>query len=144
MRHGVKKTKFSSGKDANKMLLRKLVSNFLGNGFLKTTNVKAKVLKSELESLVTKMKVRKESNKNVLISYLNDKKLVEECFKTIGPALTSINGGYVRVIKLGQRDSDGTNMARVEWAYPVVKEDIKKESKDDKKQSVAVKKAEEK
>lgn len=136
MRHGVKKIKFNFGKDANKALIRKLAVNFLDKGYLQTTLSKAKVLKPHLEKLVTKMKSKSESNKNFLLRYLSDKKIVDDGFERIGPALSKVQGGYVRIIKLGMRGSDGSFMAKVEWAYPVVKEEktlkVKKVKADEK------------
>jgi len=129
MRHKVKKIKFNFGKDANRALIRKLAVNFLDKGYLQTTLAKAKVLKSHLEKLVTKMKLKSEANKNFLLKYLASKKVVDDGFTRVGPALFKIQGGYVRIIKLGPRSSDGSPMAKVEWAYPVVKEIVKKETK---------------
>jgi len=122
MRHKVKKIKFNFGKDANKALMKKLAVNFLDKGYLETTLAKAKVLKSHLERLIFKMKLKNEANKNFLLKYLNNKKIVDDGFERIGPALSKIQGGYVRIMKLGVRSGDGSFMAKVEWAYPVVKE----------------------
>lgn len=121
MRHRVKKIKFNFGKDANKALIRKLAINFLDKGYLQTTLTKAKILKSYIEKLVTKMKIKNESNKNYLLKYLGNKKIVEDGFDRIGPALLKVQGGYVRIIKIGTRNNDGSLLAKIEWVYPVVK-----------------------
>ncbi|OQY67370.1 hypothetical protein B6D29_01875 [Microgenomates bacterium UTCPR1] len=126
MRHNVKKIKFNSGKDANRSLVRKLAVNFLDNGYLQTTLPKAKVLKTFIERMVTKMKVRSESNKNFLLKHLGSVKVVKDGFERVGPALVKIQGGYVRIVKIGTRTNDGSLVARVEWSYPVVKEIVKK------------------
>ena len=39
-------------------------------------------------------------------------------------ALKDKVGGYVRIVRLGMRHSDGSEMARLEWAYPVVKDKV--------------------
>lgn len=122
MKHRIKKIKFSYGRDANRMLMRKLAVNFLARGYLKTTISKARVLKTHLEKLVSKMKVKSEANKNYLLRYLGDKKAIDNGFKVIGPAFQKINGGYVRIVKIDMRSSDGTVMSKVEWAHPVVLE----------------------
>jgi len=132
MRHGVKKIKFNWGKDANKMLMRKLAINFLSKNYLQTTLSKAKALKPYLEKLVSKMKVKSEANKNYLLRYLGDEKIINNGFKVIGPALSKINGGYVRIVKMNMRSADGATMARIAWAYPVVLEEVKKIKKDEK------------
>ncbi|OGK25084.1 50S ribosomal protein L17 [Candidatus Roizmanbacteria bacterium RIFCSPLOWO2_01_FULL_37_13] len=133
MRHGVKKIKFRSGRDANKMLMRKLAVNFIRNAKIETTLSKAKVLKSVVEKLVEKAKVENEANKNYLLKNFTDKKIVAMIFKDVGQTLKDKVGGYVRIVKLGARHSDGTAMARLEWVYPVVtvkeKLETKKETK---------------
>ncbi|OGK17175.1 50S ribosomal protein L17 [Candidatus Roizmanbacteria bacterium RIFCSPHIGHO2_01_FULL_39_12c] len=119
MRHKVKKIKFKFGKDANKMLLRKLTRNFVTHGKIRTTLAKAKVLKSAVERLVEKTKVRSEANKNYLLKTLNDNKLVRRMFDQVGGALKDKVGGYVKIVRLGARQSDGAETAAVKWVYPV-------------------------
>jgi len=119
MRHGYSKIKFKDGQDADQMLVRKLATNFLMVGKLKTTIKKAKVLKTVLEKLIEKMKIKNEANKNYLLKILGDRELVERSFVDFGASFTKINGGYVRIVKIGVRDSDGSEMVVVEWAYPI-------------------------
>ena len=98
----------------------KLIRNFITHGKLKTTLKKAKVLKSEIEKFVEKTKIKTEANKNFLLWTLNDKKLVKSAFEQIGATLKDKVGGYVRVVKLGFRLSDGSEIAQLEWVYPVL------------------------
>ncbi len=119
MWHRIKKIKFRAGKDANKMLVKKLVLNFLERGKITTTLKKTKVLKSVIEKLVEKAKEQSEANKNYLLHYITDKKITKFLFGTVGPTLKKTVGGYVRVVRLGLRDSDGSEQARLEWAYPI-------------------------
>ena len=114
MIHSVNKIKFKSGKDANEMLIRKLAFNFFQSGRMVTTLKKAKVMKTTVDILVGKMKEKKESNKNWLLRYMPDIKTVNILFDQVGPSIQNISGGFVRVIKLNQRDSDGTLMAQLE------------------------------
>ncbi|MCR4277312.1 MAG: 50S ribosomal protein L17 [Candidatus Roizmanbacteria bacterium] len=122
MRHGVKKIKFSNGVDSNRALVRKLAVNFFLNGKLSTTLPKAKAIKPVLERLVEKMKVKTEANINYLKQKLDNKEVIEMAYKDISPVVAKINGGYVRIIKLGQRESDGAETARIEWVYPIIKQ----------------------
>lgn len=123
MRHRVKKIKFSHGRDANRMLVRKLAKNFVTNAKIETTLKKAKVLKSIVERLADKSKVETEANKNYLLSALNDKALVARMFKEVGSGFKDKVGGYVRVVKLGIQRADGAEMARLEWTHPIVIEE---------------------
>jgi len=120
MHHRIKKVKFKGGYDANKMLIKKLAFNFLMTGQIKTTLIKAKVLKSKIERLVEKMKEENEKNKYFFLRYFGKKKILPLLFKIVGPVFKEVKGGYVRIIKIGQRDSDGAPMAKVEWTKPVV------------------------
>ncbi|MBI3366520.1 50S ribosomal protein L17 [Candidatus Roizmanbacteria bacterium] len=130
MYHRIKKIKFRAGKDANRMLVKKLLFNFLSVGKITTTLKKTKVLKSVVEKLVEKAKKNTEANKNYILRLITDKKTIRFLFDTIGPTLRDKNGGYVKVVRLGSRSSDGSEMARLEWAYPIVIEtSIKEPSK---------------
>ena len=120
MRHGVKSYSFRGGSDANKMLLRKLVVNFLAHGILTTTETKAKMTKSTLDRLIEKAKVRTEANRNYLLKNIAQPSVVEYLFTEVGPAIKDIKGGYIRIIKMGYRASDGARSAKLSWAHPIV------------------------
>lgn len=122
MRHRVKKIKFRDGYDANRALVRKLAVNFFLKGKLTTTLVKAKAMKPVIEKLIEKMKVKTESNLNYLRQKLNNNEVIAIAYKDISPVIGKINGGYIRIIKLGRRESDGSEMGRIEWAYPIIKQ----------------------
>ncbi len=125
MYHRVKKIKFRAGTDANKMLVKKLVFNFLTAGKIATTLKKVKVLKSVIEKLVEKAKEKNEANKNYILRYVTDKRIIQLLSETIGPTLKDKTGGYVKTVRLGVRSSDGSEIARLEWAYPIVLEEKK-------------------
>lgn len=122
MRHGVSKIKVRAGKDANKMLVRKLTRGFLLAGNLKTTLKKAKMIKSVIDNLVSKTKAETTANRNYIMSKVNDKKLTDRLFSEVGPAVKNVVGGYVKLVRLGVRLSDGSEIAQLKWAYPVIKE----------------------
>ncbi len=134
MRHRVKKIKFRFGKDHNKMLMRKLVVNFLQHNKLTTTLPKAKALKSYLEKVISKAREKTEANKNALLKYVGNPRWVDYLFEKVGPAFKERIGGYVRVVKLLPRESDGAKMARVEWVDKELKaQSAKVKAKNDKK-----------
>ena len=122
MRHRVKKIKFSNGIDANRARIRKLAVNFFLKGKLTTTLSKARAIKPVIERLIEKMKIRTEANVNYLKQKLDNKEVIEMAYKDISPIIAKINGGYVRVVKLGQRESDGAELGRIEWVYPIIKQ----------------------
>ena len=120
MRHGFKKPKFGQGKDADRALMRKLIVNFLMAGKIKTTLVKARALRPEVERLVGKIKAMSQADRNNLLNKFGDLKALEDRFKDIRQALASISSGYTRIVKLVKRASDGAEVGELSWAYPVI------------------------
>jgi len=120
MKHRSKKIKFGYGIDANRMLFRKLMLNFLQNAKLTTTLSKAKALKSSLERVISRSRVKSEANKNYLLKFFPKRVVNEVMFDQVGTAFSKLTGGYVRVIRLNERITDGAMVARVEWAHPIV------------------------
>lgn len=126
MKHRTGKVKFGSGNDENKMLLRKLASNFLVAGKMETTKSKAKVAQSAVERMVTKAKTKTEADKNYILKHVTTKKVADLLLNQIVAQLKDVKSGYTRVVRLGKRMTDGADLARLEWAYPVVLEAAKK------------------
>lgn len=120
MRHTIKKIKFGVGQDAGEMLLRKLAMQFLATGKVETTEKRIKILKSHIERIVEKTKEQTEANKNFLLKTLGSVKILGRLFNDIGPVVKKRAGGYVRLVKLPQRISDGSFVARLEWVDPIV------------------------
>lgn len=127
MIHPTKKAKFQHGKDADSMLIKKLVSNFLRHGSLITTLKKAKATKTAVERLVEKAKNKTESNKNYLLKTVSNRETISFLFEEVGPSLREKKGGYVRVLKLGERASDGALCGKLEWTHPIVSKKEKNE-----------------
>jgi|GEM_PF-436032 len=120
MRHRTNKFTFGAGIDANSMMMRKLMKNFIRSSHIETTITRAKALKVYMDRIVSKTRVYSEANKNYLLRYFPEKKYQRVLFNQIGPAVAKISGGYVRIVRLGRRNNDGALMARLEWAHPVV------------------------
>ena len=72
---------------------------------------------------------------------LNDPETISFLFKEVGPVIKDKIGGYVRIVKLGARDSDSAQIAQCEWVYPIVLpnkpgKDAKKNTPADMKNSI--------
>jgi len=105
--------KFSRKKDQRRALLKSLARSIFVFGKIKTTEAKAKEVSSFAEKCITKAKKGDLSARRILLRYFSEeivKKLIEE----IGPKYKERNGGYTRIINLGQRKSDGAKMAIIE------------------------------
>jgi large subunit ribosomal protein L17 len=91
---------------------------------IKTTIAKAKETRVVVERLITKAKnavaaETEETGKNVhvrrnVFSFLRDRTAVVTLFNDIAPKVSTRPGGYTRVVKLGQRQGDGAEMAIIE------------------------------
>ena len=96
-----------------KALFRVLVNNFFMQEKIKTTEAKAKELRSIAEKMITKAKKGDLANRRLLAQDLTPvmtKKIMSE----IAPRYLERQGGYTRIIKLGPRNSDGAHMAIIE------------------------------
>ena len=65
--------------------------------------------------MVTKAKVNSTHNRRVVFSYLKDKEAIKELFDVISAKVQDRPGGYLRIVKLPFRPSDGAEMAMVEF-----------------------------
>ena len=113
MRKLNKGRKFSRKVGPRKMLLRVLVNNFLLHEKIKTTEAKAKELRSIAEKMITKAKDSTLSNRRILAKDLTPK-LTKKIIDEVAPRYKERQGGYTRIIKLGPRNSDGAKMAIIE------------------------------
>ncbi len=114
MRHAKKGRKFGRERDQRKALKNIMAADLIIKEKIKTTEAKAKELKPYLEKLITKAKKVNLARQRDLARFLNDqarKKLIKE----IAPRYKDRPGGYLRIIKLGPRESDSAKMALIEF-----------------------------
>ena len=105
--------KLSLKKGPRMLLLRVLVNNFFLHEKIKTTEAKAKELRSIAERMITKAKDANLANRRLLAKELtpeNTKKIIDK----IAPSFASRQGGYTRIMKLGPRNSDSAKMVIIE------------------------------
>ncbi len=115
MRHHNNKRKFGREKTQRSALMRSLARNLIRDSRIKTTGAKAKELRPFVEKLVTKAKIATVASRRLINSRImgapETKKLVDE----IAPKYKNRNGGYIRIIKLPNRDLDGSTMSLIEF-----------------------------
>ena len=63
------------------------------------------------------------------VSFLMAKEFYNTLPERFKHQIKKIAGGYVRIVRLGARESDGTEVARLEWAYPILVEKPKQDDK---------------
>ena len=84
-------------------------------GRIKTTYAKAKAITSLIEKLVTKAKDGSRSSINQIYSFLNKKEPVRILLNDIAPRFKEKIGGYVRMVRQGQRAGDNAQEVLMEW-----------------------------
>jgi len=95
-------------------MLRNLVTDFLDHGRLMTTLPKAKEVRPLAEKMITLGKRDNLHARRQLQSYLLREAVAKKVFETIAPRFADRNGGYSRIIKLGNRKGDGADLAIIE------------------------------
>ena len=97
-----------------KMILANLVASLIAAEGIVTTEAKAKLLRPVAEKVITKAKKGGVHNHRQVVAYLRDKDMAHKLFEEIGPRYADRNGGYTRILKLGPRRSDSTEMVFLE------------------------------
>ncbi|RJP68472.1 MAG: 50S ribosomal protein L17 [Candidatus Abyssobacteria bacterium SURF_17] len=114
MRHRNKKGKLGRTSAHREALLSNLAASLIMNGRITTTVAKTKALRSVAEKLITLGKKQDINARRQAAAILKDKRAVKKLFSEIGPQFDSRNGGYTRIIRMGQRTGDGAPMAILE------------------------------
>ncbi|HJN62417.1 MAG TPA: 50S ribosomal protein L17 [Candidatus Parcubacteria bacterium] len=113
MKKRKKGRKFSRKKNQRKALFKALISALVLHEKIKTTEAKAKEIRSMIEKFITRAKKGDIHSRRLLASFFSPrivKKLVDE----ISPKYKTRKGGYTRIIKLGPRRSDGAKIVIIE------------------------------
>ena len=98
-----------------KALLANMSCSLIQHKRITTTLAKAKALRSYVEPLITKSKDDSTHSRRIIFSYLKDKTAVAELFRTIAPKIADRPGGYLRILHVGFRQGDGSEMALIEF-----------------------------
>jgi large subunit ribosomal protein L17 len=115
MRHQKNRHKLSRDAAHRKALLANLSKELIEHERIETTVAKAKAVKPEVEKLITLARRGDLHARRQALSALGqDKFAVYKLFEEIAPRYTERPGGYTRILKLGPRKSDATEMALLE------------------------------
>ena len=136
MKKNVFGRKLSRDKEERKALFKSLMTALILEESIQTTEAKAKAIRADIEKLVTKAKNLEKGALLVLEKNL-PKKAFDKMVKEIGPRFAKRNGGYTRIVKIGERFGDNSPLVIIEWVekgeviLPVKKEKVKKEAKEE-------------
>lgn len=126
-------------RDANerKALFKTLASSLVMTERIETTEAKAKAIRPYVEKLVTKAKKRNSEARQFVEPYLT-KLATDKVISDMSVRFANRNGGYTRIIKLGNRFFDNAPVVMMEW---VEKKPVQIESKKKTKAQKTEKKA---
>ena len=115
MRHGKQRGKLSRDSAHRKALMMNLSREVIDHERIQTTEAKATAVKPELERLITLAKRGDQHARRQAMARLGqDKFIVYKLFEELAPRYAEREGGYTRILKLGPRKSDATEMVYLE------------------------------
>jgi large subunit ribosomal protein L17 len=115
MRHQRNRHQLSRDSAHRKALLTNLSKQLIEHERIETTVTKAKAVKPEVEKLITLARRGDlHARRQALAALGQDKFAVYKLFEEIAPRYAERPGGYTRILKLGPRQSDATEMALIE------------------------------
>ena len=115
MRHRKKGRKLGRKNGNRRALLMNLASQLVVHKRIKTTDAKAKELRSFIEPLITLAKKDNLHSRRMVARKLPHKNIVKSLFKDVAPKYVDRPGGYTRIIKLGYRDNDRAPVSIIEF-----------------------------
>src|SRR5438270_11502924 len=115
MRHQRQRYQLSRSASHRKALLMNLSKEIIDHERVRTSEAKAKAVKPEIEKLITLAKRGDlHARRQALSTLAQDKFAVHKLFEELGPRYAQRAGGYTRILKLGPRRSDATEMGFIE------------------------------
>jgi large subunit ribosomal protein L17 len=143
MRHQIKTIKLGRSQAHRDALIANQIVSLIAEERIKTTLAKAKAVRPFAEKMVTLGKKNTLHARRTALAHLrHNEDAVARLFSEIAPRCAARKGGYTRIIKLGNRNSDAAPMAFLEWvdgpavvepaAAPEKKGDKKTKAKSDK------------
>lgn len=114
MRHRVSGRQLSRNSSHRSAMLRNMTTSLVEHEIIKTTLIKAKELRRVAEPLITLAKQDSVANRRLAFDRTRCKATVGKLFTELGPRYANRPGGYLRILKCGERAGDNAVMAYVE------------------------------
>lgn len=114
MRHRRQGPKLNRSSAHRKSLAANLATALFEHGRIETTAPKARLARGTAERAITLGKENTLHSRRQAISLLRNKPITYKLFDEIAPRFAEVQGGYTRILKLGQRPGDGSEMVLLE------------------------------
>lgn len=95
-------------------IIANLCKDLIRHEAVTTTQARAKVVQPHMERLISKAKRGDTHNRRLALRTLGDRELAYILFEELAPKFAERDGGYTRVVKLGNRRGDNAPLARIE------------------------------
>ena len=114
MRHKVAGYKLKRNIGSRKALFKGLVTSVIEHERIVTTVPKAKAVRPLVEKMITLAKRDTLHTRRQAAQFLESPEAVKKLFDKLGTRFGQRNGGYTRVVRLGNRKGDGAEQAMLE------------------------------
>jgi len=114
MRHRNTTKTLGRKKASREAMLRNLAQSVILYEKVKTTETKAKVVRSVVEKMITTAKAGDLNARRQLMKELSTEGAVNKALEVLGPRYKERAGGYTRIIKGGNRQGDGAPVVQLE------------------------------
>lgn len=115
MKHRSSKKILSRKKSQKSALIKSLALSLIYYESIKTTEAKAKALKSPVEKLITIGKKNNLFARRQLLGLLQEEKAVKKILEVLSPRYQSRSGGYLKIIKLSKTRIDSAKLAIIKF-----------------------------
>ena len=115
MRHRKSGRQLNRNSSHRQAMFRNMAGSLVRHEIIKTTLPKAKELRRVVEPLITLAKTDSVANRRLAFARTRDNEIVAKLFNELGPRFASRAGGYTRILKLGKRIGDATEMSILQW-----------------------------
>jgi large subunit ribosomal protein L17 len=119
MRHRKRTAKLGMKSQHRRATLANMVCSLIEHSRIKTTIAKAKVARRYADKMVTLAKKGTLHHRREALAFLRHKPAVTKLFAELGKQHGDRNGGYTRIIRIGQRLGDAAEIAILEWTGTV-------------------------
>jgi large subunit ribosomal protein L17 len=114
MKHRMGFNRLGRNRSHRRALYKSMVSALFKYERIKTTKVKAGEVRRVAERMITRARSDTVANRRLIARSIADKALLAKLFTDIAPRFANRPGGYTRILKLGQRYGDSTEMVLLE------------------------------
>ena len=114
MRHKLSGYKLKRNIDSRRALFKGLVTSVIEHERIVTTVPKAKAIRPLVEKMITLAKRDTLHTRRQAAAFLESPAAVKKLFDKLGTCFGQREGGYVRLIRLGNRKGDGAEQAMLE------------------------------